>query len=114
MDSSDLPPSFEYKVENTYQNVDVQVPLLAQTEDGVILQHKVLGCRIFGPSIVKLSDDTMFGGTIRCVMHGALFKMETGSCLSGPCMDLGLQPLQVHVRNGYVLLDEAVPLRDPN
>jgi nitrite reductase/ring-hydroxylating ferredoxin subunit len=54
------------------------------------------------------------GTTIRCVMHGALFEMESGSCLSGPCLGLGLQPLPVHVRHGYVLLDEAVPLRDPN
>ena len=54
------------------------------------------------------------GTTIRCVMHGALFEMETGSCLSGPCLGLGLQPLPVHVRHGYVLLDDSVPLRDPN
>ena len=47
-------------------------------------------------------------------MHGALFEMETGSCLSGPCLGLGLQPLPVHVRHGYVLLDDSVPLRDPN
>ena len=54
------------------------------------------------------------GTTIRCVMHGALFEMETGSCISGPCPGLGLQPLPVHVRHGYVLLDDSVPLRDPN
>jgi nitrite reductase/ring-hydroxylating ferredoxin subunit len=40
--------------------------------------------------------------------------METGSCLSGPRSGLGLQPLPVHVRHGYVLLDDSVPLRDPN
>jgi nitrite reductase/ring-hydroxylating ferredoxin subunit len=54
------------------------------------------------------------GSTIRCVMHGALFEMETGLCLSGPCRGLGLQPLPVYVQDGYVLLDESVPLRDPN
>jgi nitrite reductase/ring-hydroxylating ferredoxin subunit len=54
------------------------------------------------------------GSTIRCVMHGALFDMETGDCVSGPCLGLGLQPLPVHVSGGYVLLDDGVPLVDPN
>lgn len=54
------------------------------------------------------------GSAIRCVMHGALFEMETGQCLSGPCLGLGLQPLPVQVRHGYVLLDVSVPLKDPN
>jgi nitrite reductase/ring-hydroxylating ferredoxin subunit len=54
------------------------------------------------------------GNTIRCVMHGALFELESGRCLSGPCMGLGLQPLPVQVKDGQVLLDASVPLRDPN
>jgi nitrite reductase/ring-hydroxylating ferredoxin subunit len=51
---------------------------------------------------------------ILCVMHGALFEIDTGECIAGPCAGLGLQPLRVHVRNGYVLLDDDVPLTDPN
>jgi nitrite reductase/ring-hydroxylating ferredoxin subunit len=43
-----------------------------------------------------------------------LFEIETGDCVSGPCLGQGLQPLAVKVRNGYVLLDDSVPLRDPN
>ena len=54
------------------------------------------------------------GGHIRCIMHGALFEIETGTCVAGPCMGHGLQPLPVHVRDGYVLLDDTVPLEDPN
>ena len=51
---------------------------------------------------------------IRCVMHGALFEIETGDCILGPCAGQALQPLAIHVRNGYVILDDAVPLQDPN
>jgi nitrite reductase/ring-hydroxylating ferredoxin subunit len=51
---------------------------------------------------------------IRCIMHGALFEIETGDCVAGPCMGHGLQPLPIHVRGGYVLLDADVPLEDPN
>jgi nitrite reductase/ring-hydroxylating ferredoxin subunit len=51
---------------------------------------------------------------ILCVMHGALFEMQTGQCVAGPCAGNSLQSLPVHVRDGYVLLDDAVPLVDPN
>lgn len=54
------------------------------------------------------------GQWIRCVMHGALFEIETGDCVSGPCMGHGLQPLGIQVRDGYVVLDDDVPLEDPN
>ena len=53
------------------------------------------------------------GGQIRCIMHGALFELETGVCVAGPCMGHGLRPLPITVRDGYVLLDEQVPLVDP-
>lgn len=51
---------------------------------------------------------------IRCVMHGALFEIDSGECIMGPCAGQALQPLKIHVRNGYVILDESVPLQDPN
>jgi nitrite reductase/ring-hydroxylating ferredoxin subunit len=51
---------------------------------------------------------------IVCVMHGALFEIDTGDCIAGPCAGLGLQSLAVQVRKGYVMLDDAVPLTDPN
>ena len=54
------------------------------------------------------------GAMILCVMHGALFEIRSGHCVSGPCAGDGLQPLPVHVRSGYVLLDDAIPLVDPN
>jgi nitrite reductase/ring-hydroxylating ferredoxin subunit len=54
------------------------------------------------------------GGLILCVMHGALFDIGSGECVSGPCAGLGLQSLPVAVRHGYVVLDAAVPLEDPN
>jgi len=50
---------------------------------------------------------------IRCAMHGALFAIETGECLSGPCAGLGLRALPLRVEGGYVMLDERVPLEEP-
>jgi nitrite reductase/ring-hydroxylating ferredoxin subunit len=54
------------------------------------------------------------GELIRCIMHGALFAIDTGDCVAGPCMGHGLQPLPIEVRDGYVVLDDDVPLEDPN
>ena len=48
------------------------------------------------------------------MVHGALFDVDTGDCVAGPCMGHGLRPLAIHVLSGYVLLDDSVPLRDPN
>jgi nitrite reductase/ring-hydroxylating ferredoxin subunit len=50
---------------------------------------------------------------ILCVMHGALFEMESGVCVSGPCAGRALRPLSVRVNRGYVMLEEGVPLEEP-
>ena len=50
---------------------------------------------------------------ILCAMHGALFEIETGLCLSGPCDGLRLRALAVRVVRGYVMLDDGVPLEEP-
>jgi len=50
---------------------------------------------------------------ILCAMHGAMFEIETGICVSGPCAGLGLRTLPVRVERGYVLLDDCVPLEEP-
>jgi nitrite reductase/ring-hydroxylating ferredoxin subunit len=46
-------------------------------------------------------------------MHGALFDMETGHCVWGPCAGLALRALPVRVVRGYVMLDDEVPLEEP-
>jgi nitrite reductase/ring-hydroxylating ferredoxin subunit len=50
---------------------------------------------------------------ILCAMHGALFEIETGLCISGPCAGMKLRALPVHVERGYVMLDASVPLEEP-
>jgi nitrite reductase/ring-hydroxylating ferredoxin subunit len=50
---------------------------------------------------------------ILCVMHGALFDIDTGQCVSGPCAGQALRALPVRVTQGYVVLEEDVPLGEP-
>ncbi len=50
---------------------------------------------------------------IRCAQHGALFEIENGRCVSGPCPGLRLRELPVRVVRGYVMLGADVPLEEP-
>ena len=53
------------------------------------------------------------GQFILCSMHGAVFEMETGLCISGPCDGRMLRSLPVRVERGYVMLGDEVPLEEP-
>jgi nitrite reductase/ring-hydroxylating ferredoxin subunit len=44
------------------------------------------------------------GEYILCSNHAALFRIEDGHCVAGPCKGAGLAPVQVKVREGEVFL----------
>ena len=48
------------------------------------------------------SDD---GRTLVCATHGAEYAPETGACLGGPCYGVGLEKLDVNLRNDELYLD---------
>lgn len=39
---------------------------------------------------------------IQCSTHMALFRIEDGHCLAGPCAGQGLEPVDVTVTDGWV------------
>jgi Ferredoxin subunits of nitrite reductase and ring-hydroxylating dioxygenases len=41
---------------------------------------------------------------IQCANHGALFVIETGLCVAGPCSGQALIPLSFEIVDGYVNL----------
>ena len=43
---------------------------------------------------------------IQCTSHGALFEIDTGSCVAGPCINQSLESLRCKVENGKVFLIE--------
>ena len=49
------------------------------------------------------------GKFIQCAMHGALFKVEDGYCVLGPCAGLSLTRMPLRVSNGLVILDGTYP-----
>jgi nitrite reductase/ring-hydroxylating ferredoxin subunit len=42
---------------------------------------------------------------ILCANHGALFRIEDGHCVAGPCGGRRLSPLSVHVDDGDVIIE---------
>lgn len=44
----------------------------------------------------------MEGSLIQCAMHGALFRIEDGYCISGPCVDQSLQPISLEEKDGHL------------
>lgn len=52
------------------------------------------------------------GTLIQCSTHGALFAIDNGLCLQGPCRGQSLQAVKFWVDNGLLMVDEA-QLRGP-
>ena len=47
------------------------------------------------------------GALIQCSTHGALFQIEDGYCLVGPCKGKSLHAMPFEVENGMMMIDEA-------
>jgi nitrite reductase/ring-hydroxylating ferredoxin subunit len=46
------------------------------------------------------------GAHILCTTHGALFNIDDGLCIAGPCVDDHLTPIATEVRDGVVFVDK--------
>lgn len=58
-------------------------------------------------SPLTLGDDrylTRGGDHILCSTHGALFRIEDGLCLGGPCVGRSLAPWPVAVEDGAIVV----------
>jgi nitrite reductase/ring-hydroxylating ferredoxin subunit len=51
------------------------------------------------------------GGHIMCHTHGALFEIEDGHCVAGPCAGDSLSALPVRLEGGRVVLEAAADPR---
>ncbi|EGW54978.1 Rieske (2Fe-2S) protein [Candidatus Endoriftia persephonae] len=56
-------------------------------------------CPHTGVNLEWLPDQflDLSGGFVQCATHGALFRLEDGYCVRGPCGGASLQPLQAWV-----------------
>ncbi|MFT5577009.1 MAG: nitrite reductase/ring-hydroxylating ferredoxin subunit [Bermanella sp.] len=58
-------------------------------------------CPHLGVELNWLEDQFLDRGDalIQCATHGALFIIESGECIAGPCQGASLQPLALYIRN---------------
>ncbi|WP_085988791.1 Rieske (2Fe-2S) protein [Paramagnetospirillum caucaseum] len=55
---------------------------------------------------LNLEDDRfldLFQTSILCANHFALFEIEDGRCVRGPCLGRSLEPFPVEIRDGLVV-----------
>jgi nitrite reductase/ring-hydroxylating ferredoxin subunit len=56
-----------------------------------------------GLPLAQVLDDYVQGERIVCSWHGAVFAVEDGRCLGGPCGGARLSPWPVGVRDGTIV-----------
>jgi nitrite reductase/ring-hydroxylating ferredoxin subunit len=45
---------------------------------------------------------------IQCSTHGALFKIDDGECLMGPCLGQSLTAVEFHLNDGQIVIDDFI------
>lgn len=65
-------------------------------------------CPHMGLPLAQILDDylTPAGDFVACSWHAALFEVETGKCVGGPCHGARLTSWPVHVRDGSIVTGE--------
>lgn len=76
--------------------------------DGARVYGYVNSCPHLGSPLEMQPDRFMTadGSYILCHLHGALFEIETGRCIAGPCAGQRLTPVELEIHG------ESVQLRD--
>ena len=79
---------------------------LAVKKDGEIYLY-LNQCPHLGVELNWMKDQflDMDNALIQCFTHGALFLIEDGQCVSGPCLGEQLQPISFNIVDGKVLLN---------
>lgn len=77
--------------------------------DGRRVRGYVNSCPHLGTPLEFNPDGflTAGGDYILCSTHGALFRIEDGHCVAGPCAGQRLEAVALRIEAGEVLLDEA-------
>lgn len=49
------------------------------------------------------------GKFIQCANHGALFEIETGDCIAGPCSGQSLRPVPITIEDNQIMITGDIP-----
>lgn len=83
--------------------------ILVRTREGVVYAYRN-HCPHTGAPMEWQPDQFLDyrGEFIQCGIHGALFRIRDGYCLSGPCARRSLAKINVEVRESLVVTLEAL------
>lgn len=75
---------------------------------GDVVRGYVDHCPHAGVPMAQQLDDylTPGGDLIMCSWHGALFRIDDGLCVGGPCVGQRLTPWPVAVRDGQIVTSD--------
>jgi nitrite reductase/ring-hydroxylating ferredoxin subunit len=81
--------------------------LFAVKRDGQIYVYRN-SCPHLGVELNWLEDQFLDSDNalIQCATHGALFEIETGACIAGPCRGQRLQTIAHQLIDGTITIDE--------
>lgn len=80
-----------------------QGPVFVVKKDDVIFVYKNV-CPHLGVNLEFLEDEFLDqdGALIECSTHGALFEIESGHCLAGPCQGEYLSTVEFKIENDII------------
>jgi len=84
----------------------------ARGRDRVRVYGYINNCPHYDKAPLGWKKDEFLSGDrshIMCAAHGALFRINDGECVIGPCLGQGLTPVAVEVKDGAVCLSAALP-----
>lgn len=79
--------------------------IAVRQQDSVYLYHN--SCPHLGIPLEWQADQflNVDKSLIQCNTHGALFTIENGECISGPCPGARLQAIAFTVQDGHIFLE---------
>lgn len=79
--------------------------VFAVKRDGEVFMYRN-SCPHLGVELNWLEDQflDMDNALVQCATHGALFLIESGECVSGPCHGKFLEPVEFTLIDGCIML----------
>ena len=79
--------------------------IFAVRRDGQVFVYRNR-CPHLGIELEWLEDQFLDseGALIQCSTHGALFVIETGECVAGPCLGKALEGIPCRIENNRILI----------
>ena len=85
---------------------DLREVVLTRRSDGTVAAYENHCQHWTDVRIDKGDGARMRNGELVCTKHGAIFAVESGECLHGPCLGAALVPVPVSVTDRTVSFDQ--------